>query len=104
MDIQNTIDALKRAKNHLMYVAERQAIDEAIDLMTKHQDGLMAELPKEGATVYDTSLKEYKIGKVLGPTCRVEWDGGWNWVPIDRIGKTVFLTREAAIAAQEAVK
>lgn len=85
------------------------AIEDAINFIRKYEDaeeqGLLVRLPcKVGDTVYRIYTRDHiEENRVMG--IHISASGLWYWdengreTPVEKIGKTVFLTREEAEAA-----
>lgn len=98
--------------------AEDYSIHRMVELMRADKDGRLAVLPcKAGDTVYEVTsrktISEYRVKAIrVELFCTfIEWDIVAGFVdksifgvPVDEIGKTVFLTREEAEKALEAMK
>ena len=99
-------------------VGECGGIDRLRELAEADKDGRVAALPcKAGDTVYEVTsrktISEYRVKAIrVELFCTfIEWDIVAGFVdksifgvPVDEIGKTVFLTREEAKKALEAMK
>lgn len=119
-------EAADRLENQNAHIAALQQEIETLRAQLRHlgklaeadKDGRLAVLPcKVGDTVYEVTsrktISEYRVKAIrVELFCTfIEWDIVAGFVdksifgvPVDEIGKTVFLTREAAEAALEAVE
>ena len=102
----------------VMRDAEQEGVARLRELAEADKDGRLAVLPcKAGDTVYEVTsrktISEYRVKaiRVVLFCTFIEWDIVAGFVdksifgvPVDEIGKTVFLTREEAENALEAMK
>ena len=102
----------------VMRDAEQEGVARLRELAEADKDGRLAVLPcKAGDTVYEVTsrktISEYRVKAIrVELFCTlIEWDIVAGFVdksifgvPVDEIGKTVFLTREEAENALEAMK
>ena len=112
------IDMDHEAAEQLRHLCRDCDLDRLEELAEADRDGRLVVLPcKAGDTVYEVTsrktISEYRVKAIrVELFCTfIEWDIVAGFVdksifgvPVDEIGKTVFLTREEAEAALEAMK
>ena len=112
------VDMDHEAAEQLRHLCRNCDLDRLEKLAEADRDGRLAVLPcKAGDTVYEVTsrktISEYRVKAIrVELFCTfIEWDIVAGFVdksifgvPVDEIGKTVFLTREAAEKALEALK
>ena len=112
------IDMDHEAAEQLRHLCRNYDLDRLEKLAEADRDGRLVVLPcKAGDTVYEVTsrktISEYRVKAIrVELFCTIiEWDIGAGFVdksisgvPVDEIGKTVFLTREEAEKALEAKK
>lgn len=109
---------IEKLRGQLRHLCRDYDLGRLVNLAEADKDGRLEVLPcKVGDTVYEVTsrktISEYRVKAIrVELFCTfIEWDIVAGFVdksifgvPVDEIGKTVFLTREGAEAALEATK
>lgn len=109
---------IEKLRGQLRHLCRDYDLGRLVNLAEADKDGRLEVLPcKVGDTVYEVTsrktISEYRVKAIrVELFCTfIEWDIVAGFVdksifgvPVDEIGKTVFLTREGAEAALEAMK